>query len=100
MRRVALVSSFLLLAACSPSEEEAEKACFDRLAADFDAARLFGGEQAKASSFGSDDAISWRGYALTAAESALSIYLIYADDDRNACDYVSAGPRLMLDPSP
>lgn len=90
-----IVAASLALAACT-SEEEAEKACYEKLAADFEAARLFGREQSDAAvrQFLTDDAVVWSQYALTAAESALAISVIYSDDDRNACDYVSAGANL------
>jgi hypothetical protein len=94
--RGAQIVAFLALAACSPSEEDLERACFEKLSADFAAARLFGREQAAASAFGSDEAVTWQAYALRAAKSDLAISLIYSDGDRNACDYVSAGADLHL----
>ena len=43
-----------------------------------------------------DDAIAKGQYetALTAIQSAREVVAITIDDDRNACDYVSAGPYL------
>jgi hypothetical protein len=93
VKPIIIAASVLMIVACT-SEEDAEKACFDKLSADFEASRVFGREQAAAAPFGSDDAVSWSQYALTAAESALSIAVIHSDDDRNACDYVSAGANL------
>lgn len=62
---------------------EDERACYDKLSADFDryaeAARQSGDNEG----------------AMTARESALAITVIWADDDRSACDYVSAGPLLQ-----
>lgn len=92
LRALALLS-ILTLAACQ-DEAARERECYDRLAADFEAARVFGGQQSSAAGWGSDEAVSWQNYALTAAESALSIWLIYSDDDRSACDYVSNGASL------
>lgn len=79
--RLAAVIFLAMVAACT-SEEEAEKACFDKLAADFDS------EATLARQSGNGD------YAITARESAVAIAVIWSDDDRNACDYVSAGPFL------
>lgn len=92
IRTFALIST-LALTACQ-DEAARERECYDRLAADFEAARVFGGQQSSAAGWGSDEAVSWQNYALTAAESALSISLIYSDDDRSACDYVSNGASL------
>lgn len=91
--RALAILSTLTLAACQ-DEAARERECYDRLAADFEAARIFGGEQSAASGWGSDEALSWQNFALTAAESALSIWLIHSDDDRSACDYVSNGASL------
>jgi hypothetical protein len=93
VKPIIFASSIFMIVACT-SEEEAEKACFEKLAADFEASRVFGNEQAAAAPLGSKDAASWRDYALTAAESAVAIAAIHIDDDRNACDYVSAGADL------
>lgn len=88
-----IVAVSLSLAGCT-SEEDAEKACYEKLAADFEESRVFGNEQSAAAPFGSEDRVSWATYALTAAESAVAIAVIHSDDDRNACDYVSAGAHL------
>ena len=82
-QRIAAVLTAALLAACGPTEEEVEKACFDKLAADFDREARLAAEN------GNHD------YAITARESALEAALIWTDDDRNACDYASAGARLQ-----
>lgn len=70
-----------ILAACTPEDE---RSCFDRLNADF-------GQYATRASDSGDHA-----GAMQAHKSALSASLIWTDDDRNACDYVSAGPFLTL----
>lgn len=95
MKPLLIASSLLMIAACT-SEEEAEKACYEKLAADFEASRVFGREQSDAAvrQFSAEDALAWSDYALTAAKSALAISVIYSDDDQNACDYVSAGANL------
>jgi hypothetical protein len=85
----------LAVSACSPSDEEAEKACFDKLSADFESSRLFAREQAAAAPWGSEEAVSWNEYAVVAAQSSLQIAVIHSDDDRNACDYVSDGAYLQ-----
>ena len=94
LKQTVLLCASLALAACSPSEEETEKACYDKLSADLEASRLFAREQSQTAAFGSDEALAWSQYAVTAAKSALSISVIYSDDDQNACDYVSDGPTL------
>jgi hypothetical protein len=42
-----------------------------------------------------DDQMAAGELAVTARESALSILVVYNDDDRSACDYLSAGPYLQ-----
>ena len=80
----------ILLASCA----EDEASCRDRLLSDFEGARSFGDQQARAAPLFSEEAVDWQQYALTASESALTVLSLYHDDDRNVCDYVSAGPRL------
>jgi hypothetical protein len=92
-RAITAASAIAMLAACQ-DEAAKEEACYAKLAADFEASRVFGGEQSAAAPWGSDEAVSWQKYALASAQSALAISVIYSDDDRNACDYVSAGPYL------
>lgn len=79
MHRALLAVSALALASCT----EDERACRDKLATDFDryaeAARQAGDNEG----------------AMTARESSLAITVIWTDDDRSACDYVSAGPLLQ-----
>lgn len=82
IRPIAAILCLTLLSACQ-DEAAAERACFDKLAADFDS------EATLASQAGNHD------YAITARESAVAISVIWSDDDRNACDYASAGPRLQ-----
>lgn len=88
MKQTVLFWAMLALGACNPSEDELEKACYEKLSSDFDqyaiTARSLGDHQG----------------AVEARESALAVFVIFSDDDRNACDYVSAGPTLALDPSP
>jgi hypothetical protein len=79
----------LVVAGCT----EDEQACYQKLSSDFDEYATSSVEAAKDKSL--DDQIAARESAVTARESALAILLIYNDDDRNACDYVSAGPRLQ-----
>lgn len=95
LARMGAVIAVLLVTGCT-TEEERERACFEKLLADFEQSQAFADQQAAASPWASDEAMSWRRYALTAAESALSISIIHSDDDRNACDYVSAGAHLQL----
>lgn len=73
-----LVFVLLVLSACA----EDEKSCYDRIMADFDK------EADLANEMGNHE------YALTARESAVTATVIYGDDDRSICDYVTAGPRL------
>lgn len=81
---IRLIAALLCLLALTACQDEApdERACFEKLAADFDR------EANLASQAGNHD------YTITAREAALTISVIFTDDDRNACDYVSAGPRL------
>lgn len=79
MRRAILaIIGLVMLASCT----EDEKACYEKLDADFtryaETAAKMGDNQG----------------ALAARKSALAISLIWSDDDRSACDYVSAGPYL------
>ena len=90
MKILLLPLCLILLASCV----EDEASCRDRLLYDFEGARSFGNQQAKAAPMFSKEASDWQQYALTASESALMVVVIHSDDDRNACDYVSAGPRL------
>jgi hypothetical protein len=90
---ITVAFAIAMLAACQ-DEAAKEKACYDKLAADFEASRLFGRQQSDAAPWGSDEKISWGKYAVASTQSALAIMLIYSDDDRNACDYASAGAFL------
>jgi hypothetical protein len=87
--RVCLPVGVLVVAGCS----EDEQACYQKLSADFDEYAVTSVEAAKGKSL--DDQIAAGELAVTARESALSILVIYNDDDRSACDYVSAGPYLQ-----
>lgn len=68
----------LSLTACT--EDEAD--CFARISTDLDKAA----QAANANGFGD--------MALVARQSAVTASTIYADTDRNICDYVTAGVRL------
>jgi hypothetical protein len=81
LRFIIAATAMLMLAACQ-SEAEKEKACFDRINADF----------TRESDLASKDGN--HAYAIHALESARSAWLIWVDDDRNICDYVTAGPDL------
>lgn len=69
----------LLVAAC----QEDEKGCYDRISADLEAF------VASANQTGN------RKLALAAAESGVAAAVIWTDEDRNICDYVTAGPYLQ-----
>lgn len=77
--RAIFVLSTLALASC----QEDEKSCYDRISADFQL------EAELASKAGNHE------YAIKALESDLSALVIYSDDDRSICDYVTAGPYLQ-----
>jgi hypothetical protein len=77
-RTLAAAFALLLVAACQESEED----CFARITSDFKNAIEFGNEE------------GFPDYALAAAESDLAAYVIFIDDDRDICDYVTAGPYL------
>lgn len=74
---VALTMS-CLLAACA----EDEQACYDRISADLQREAEFARQSGN------------HEYALMALESDLSALVIFNDDDRSICDYVTAGAYL------
>lgn len=79
LRRASVLLSILILGACT----EDEKACLDRISADLnDTAEL-------ASKSGHHER------AIIALESALSAQVIFSDDDRSICDYVTADVYLQ-----
>ena len=67
-----------LLAACT----EDEKACSDRISADFQREAEFWSAKGR------------HDLAVEALESNITAMVIYSDDDRSICDYVTAGTRL------
>ena len=69
---------------------ESEKSCYERLANDFKSSIEFG----MSSSSCTGDRIDCLDYAGIANNSRLRISVIYFDDDQNACDFISDGPRL------
>ena len=69
---------------------ESEKSCYERLENDFTSSIEFG----LSSSSCTGDRKGCLDYAGIASESRLRITLIYSDDDQNACDFISDGPRL------
>lgn len=79
LRPAVALSALFLVAAC----QEDEQACYDRISADFK-------EAAEVASKSGNHA-----YAVTALESDLAALVILTDDDRSACDYVTAGPYLQ-----
>jgi len=87
------IIAVLVLAACSPDEEEVEKACFDKLKADFYEYSDLVKQAAEGKSL--QEQSKAREHALIAIDSTLTIAVIWTDDDRSACDYVSAGPYLQ-----
>lgn len=91
--RSSALAALAIMAVSSCAEDE--RACYERLSADFLGSMEFANQQAASAPPLSDEAMSWRKYALRASESNLAITVIYSDDDRNACDYVSAGADLQ-----
>jgi hypothetical protein len=76
----------VILAGCFESEES----CYERLMDDFDRSRTFANTTCR--NYGTRESCS--DYELAALNSQSRIYLIYMDDDQNACDYISDGPYL------
>jgi hypothetical protein len=77
-RCVIALGCALLVAACS----EDEKSCYDRISADLTKTMELANKRGDAA------------YGLIAAESNISATVIYNDDDRSICDYVTAGAYL------
>jgi hypothetical protein len=92
MKRAIIASMCITLAACT-SEDDRERACYDKLKSDFEGYAETSVKSAEGKS--SDKRIAAGKLAIAARESALAITLIWSDDDRSACDYVSAGPYLQ-----
>jgi len=70
-----------------------EQFCYERLTKDFKSAR----EWAESPKTYGDNTLTWqdyRNYAKTALESELDIFVIYRDNDQNACNFYSDGPQL------
>lgn len=78
LRVISALTVVVLVAACT----EDERACHDRISADLDRSAEFENESGN------------HQYALIARESSITATVIFLDDDRNICDYVTAGPRL------
>lgn len=81
MRYPMLALGILTVSGC---QSESEDDCYKRLLDDFDS------YAETARNLGDNNG------ALAARESALTATLIWSDDDRSICDYVSAGPFLEL----
>jgi hypothetical protein len=80
-RFIIAATAIAVLAACQDDAAK-ERACYDRIKADFARAAQFGRETGREE------------YTMTALRSGLAAAVIWSDDDRNICDYVTAGPRL------
>lgn len=78
IRGLLVLTLMFVQSACTKDE----KSCYDRISADLKQT------QELANSRGD------RAYALTAAESGVTAAVIWSDDDRSICDYVTAGPYL------
>lgn len=81
IRPIRLASALLVVlfaAACA----EDEKACFDKINADLQSTATIANKSGNYE------------YATTALESVITASVILADDDRSACDYVTAGAYL------
>ena len=81
--RSTLAVLFVLFSGILSGCQEDETACYDRIAADLDQTA----EQANKSGH--------HERALAARETALSALVIYHDDDRSICDYVTADVYLQ-----
>ena len=74
---------------------ESEKSCYDKLRADFTASQAFASEQLRGTpEYMRDERQGYLDYASTASVARARLTSIYLDDDQNACDYISDGPRL------
>ena len=78
LRNSIVLTACVLLVAC----QEDEKSCHDRISADLTRPDQFRNQS------GILD------YAEAATNSGYAALAIYVDDDRNICDYVTAGPYL------
>ena len=72
---------------------ESEKSCYERLEKDFQSSQDFADSDNCSKDTGEQELACVR-YALTILRSKHEIYVIYKDNDRNACDFISAGPYL------
>jgi hypothetical protein len=88
MKQVLLMMTCLMLSGCL---FESEKACYEKLKADFQRDVDYGNSADCAKH---SDKLGCLEYAMVAVNSGTNILLIHLDDDQNACNYYSDGPRL------
>jgi hypothetical protein len=73
---------------------ETEKSCSERLQEDFEGELNWAQSQLKGGELTSEMSIYYLNNTIAAIGSGSRIRMIYSDDDQDACDFYSDGPRL------